>query len=359
MQYGNGLHEDVFEKAKQRSLSAFLEEALGVPARKNGSQTRMDSCPFCGASSPQSGKLRITSDRHWRCYQCEKWGTIVDAAMQLYPDCRTPLEAARYVADGNTRCVASPERIARERASDQVRREWGRWAVQRIRQASTDTFDQSVLRYLTQARGIASGVVQEAWRRGILAGMPGSAEVATQWLRAVVGDEGLVNAGLWLKDRDQPWIAGRPLIQFVDNCELAEFRILYKPKPGASTKKTLSVGLPGAPFFWRGADPTTCLVVEGCLEMLAGVTMGYRGHVVGTAGTGCWDLKWFEALGADGVQTFDLAFNNDARPDGNPGQEVQATLAKELVKVGLRVRDASPIEPGDINDALLRKLAKR
>ncbi len=351
---------DIFEDAKSNSLTAFLEMALGVAARKAGVQMRMDSCPACGASHIGSQKLRLTEDRKWFCYQCSNHGSIIDAAMRLYSDCRTPLDAARYVVTGDTRPAVSPEQIAQQRAHEDVRRKWAAWAVKRIHEASREQFDREVLRYLTGTRGLEPKIVQEAWRRGILAGLPSSREASTTWLRGVVGDDALRHAGLWKEDAAQPWIAGRPLLQFVDNRELAEFRIIYKPTD-PQRKKTLSVGMPGTPFFWRGQDGSRCLVVEGCLEALAALSMGYAGSVMGTAGVGCWSIEWFKALARTGVSTFDLAFNNDRKPDDprNPGQEAQADLARQLQALGLSTYDASPREAGDINDALLRRKSRR
>ena len=97
------------------------------------------------------------------------------------------------------------------------------------------------------------------------------------------------------------------------------------------------------------------------MEQLAALSMGYPGSVLATAGIGNWNMSWFKALAQQGVQVFDLAFNNDPEklmPDGSfgsPGRIAQKELAKELVEVGLRFTDASPKELGDINDALLRK----
>ncbi len=90
----------------------------------------------------------------------------------------------------------------------------------------------------------------------------------------------------------------------------------------------------------------------------------YRASCVSAAGTAAWNISWFKGLHSTGVSVFDLAFNNDdkRRADGaqyNPGQEAQAELAAELDQLGLPWTDASPREPGDINDMLLKKRANR
>lgn len=349
-------------EAKERSLRDFLETALGVESRSYGSYVRMDSCPNarCGASHKGSGKLRIDHDRDWYCFQCGEHGTIVDAAMRLYADCPTPVRAARYILTGDSRPAVSQEQVRQQREEDLVRKKWAAWAMKRIHEGSRDRFDRDVFRFLTATRGIDPRLVQEAWRRGVLAGLPATREAASQWLRSVVGEDALRYGGLWKEDAPHPWIAGRPLVQFVDNRECAEFRILFKPT-NPNVKKTLTSGMPGTPFYWEGEDASRCLVVEGCLEMLAALSMGYAGSVIATAGTGSWNLEWFRGLAKAGVSTFDLAFNNDANSANgrNAGQIAQAELAAELVKEGFATCDASPVEPGDINDALLRKQVKR
>lgn len=352
---------DVFEDAKKRSLCDYLESALGVKAYKSGSQVRLDACPHCGHSMVGSGKVRIKHDTHWQCYGCGQFGSIIDAAMWLTPGCSTPLLAAKDIAYGNTPPAISPVERQRQIEVDQRKIEWQVWVCQRIHEATRQKFEPAVWDYLLKTRGINPEVVTQAWKRGVLGTLPANREQATLWLRSVVGDVELHHAGLWKEESPSPWIAGRPLVQFVDNQQYAEFRILFKPTNG-KTKKSMAVGKPGVPYFWPGANPNKCLVTEGCLEVLAALSMGYDGSAIATAGTGSWRPSWFKGLAGEGVELFELAFNNDHRVNEsgeieNPGQENQRLLARELQALGLQCSDASPKEVGDINDALLRRKA--
>lgn len=358
-----GQFNDIFEEAKQRSLCDYLEAALGVTAYKSGSQIRMDACPNCGHSAAGSGKVRIRQDRVWQCFGCGEFGTIIDAAMFLTPGCETPLLAAKDIAHGLTPPTTSPVEKQRQIEADERKLGWQVWVCQRLHEATRQKFEPAVLDYLLRQRGLDPAVVTQAWKRGMLGTMPANREQATLWLRSVVGDSELHYAGLWKENTPAPWIAGRPLIQFVDNRQYAEFRVLFKPT-NAKTKKSLAVGKPGTPYYWEGEIRTKCLVTEGCLETLAALSMGYKGHLIATAGTGSWRLSWFKGLAANGVQVFDLAFNNDHRVNeqgeiSNPGQESQRALAKELQSNGLMYADASPKVVGDINDALLRQKARQ
>lgn len=360
MYIGQGI--DVFEEAKQRSLRDYLEAALGVAAYKSGSQVRMDACPHCGHSAAGSGKLRIKGDRTWHCYGCGEFGSIIDAAMSLTPGCETPLLAAKDITGGNTPPAISPVDRQRQIEADNRKIEWQVWANKRIHEASRQKFEPAVWDYLLRTRGINPDVVTEGWRRGMLGTMPANRDQATLWLCSVVGETELHYAGLWKEGSPNPWIAGRPLVQFVDNHENAEYRVLFKPTNN-KTKKSLAVGKPGVPYFWKGLNPTRCLVTEGCLEVLAALSMGYTGSLIATAGASSARLSWFKALAGQGVKVFDLAFNNDRRVDdsgviSNPGQENQLVLARELHAIGLQTADCSPKELGDINDALLRQKSK-
>ncbi|CAM8644477.1 hypothetical protein MCEMSEM18_03617 [Comamonadaceae bacterium] len=356
-----GEGEDVFKEAKERSLTDYLEAALGVTAYKSGSQVRMDACPnpACGHSAAGSGKVRLKGDRTWHCYSCNQFGSIIDAAMWLTPGCGTPLLAAKDIVYGNTPPAVSPQEKQRQIEADQRKIEWQVWVNQRIYEATRQKFEPAVWEYLLKTRGLNPEVVTQGWKRGIFGTMPPNREQATLWLKSVVGDTELHYAGLWKEDSPSPWIAGRPLVQFVDSQQYAEFRVLFKPTNN-KTKKSLAVGRPGVPYFWKGEDPEKCLVTEACLEMCAARSLGYTGSIIGMAGTGSWRTSWFKGLAAQGVRTFELAFNNDHRVDEdgeikNPGQQNQLLLARELQALGLHCSDASPKEVGDINDVLLRR----
>lgn len=350
---------DIFEEAKSRSLTDFLEKALLVSAHKVGSQIRMDSCPNCGPSAADSAKLRIRDDRTWQCYGCGEHGSIIDAAMHAYKSGWTALEAAYFVVEGVTTPAQSPGDIRAKQQEQSERKNYEVKALGLIYEATRAEFNSRVWDYLVGTRGLSPQVVQSAWEQGMLGTMPADREQAGIFLRRVVGDDLLFYAGLWKEDAPLPWIANRPLIQFVESHEFAEFRIIYKPN-NPKTKKSLAVGKPGTPYFWYGQDPSRCLVTEGCLELLAARSMGYHASCVSAAGTGSWNISWFKGLHSTGVEVFDLAFNNDDHKseDGtphNPGQEAQAELATELDQLGFTWNDASPREPGDINDMLLKK----
>ncbi len=214
---------DIFEEAKSRSLTDFLEKALLVPAHKVGTQIRMDSCPNCGPSALGSAKLRLKNDRTWQCYGCGESGSIIDAALHAYKSGWTPLEAAYFVVEGVTTPAQSPGDIRAKQQEQSERKNFEVQALRLIHEATRGEFDSRVWEYLIRTRGLSPQVVQSAWEQGMLGTMPSDREQASVFLRTVVGDDLLFYAGLWKEEAPTPWIAGRPLIQFVDSHEFAEF----------------------------------------------------------------------------------------------------------------------------------------
>jgi hypothetical protein len=354
---------DHFALAKERSLTAFLEQALQSTARGRGRKQRMDICPNCGASHVGSQKLEIVDDRYYACFGCGDNGSIIDAAMRLYSGLSTPLEAAKYVLDGNVTPALTHAEIAEQRKRDHLKHTLQAQCVQRMFEATRDKFDMGVYNYLRTQRCITPDVINWAWQQGLIGSMPSDRELATQWLLANVGEALLRQSGLWKEDHDRPWIAGRPFVQFFDSHKYAELRILYKPQPGSTTKKTLAIGLPDAPFWMQGEDSTRCLVAEAVLECLAARSMGYKGSAICASGTGSMNPDWLKGLySSNGIKVFDLAFNNDhdpSNPEHNPGQAAQSELGKKLNAMGIPWADASPHESGDINDALIRATRKK
>jgi hypothetical protein len=354
---------DAFEEAKKHSLTAFLEDNLGVSATKesSGGKRRMDSCPSCGPPSQSKQKLVIFCDASWHCHGCEHGGSIVDAALYLgYGS--TPLEAAKYVADGGgATCQRTPQeaREAKQKQANDVaiaRTE----VVKRLFQATRDYASVEVKRYLMDERCFTTKFIKEAHARGIIGTLPSYREGGLEFIKHYVGLDLMIQAGIYNQETGKSWLASYPLMQFMPGHVFAEVRRIWMPPPKEgfdAPSKTLGLGFcqtGQAPYYWDG-NRDRCLVTEGFMDLGASITMGYPHCGIAVPGISKWDIEWFVSLQQSGVKVFDLAYDNDLTSERNRGQEAQKILSDALSARGIPWANASPAE-GDLNDFLRKKV---
>ena len=103
------------------------------------------------------------------------------------------------------------------------------------------------------------------------------------------------------------------------------------------------------PWRWNEGKGTVALV-EGLIDLLSLVAMGYEDEVIAVPGCRQWNHAWNPLL-AD--RTVIIKFD----PDG-PGQAAAADLSSELQSEGIRAWVDCP-KDGDINDVLLASLRRR
>lgn len=355
---------DYFAEAKSLDLVEFLTAYLGKPKVATGS-ARFSCCPSCGESSSKSVKLEVKNagnTQHYNCYRCGAHGSIVDAAMQIW-GVNEPLEAAKMLLGENTpQAVSIPRRTAAP-ADDRRNQEALTTAIKRLRQVTAgqnlhDHRWRNAAKYLLEERCLPESVVQEAMDRMLLAFMPDNTSEAAQFLSDHLGQDLLMASGLWKAGKKIPGIAFRPIVAFLPGLTSAEFRIARKPRDGEN--KGMRYGVSGYPWFWRGNNPRGTMIVEGFIDMLSGVAMGYQGHIMALPGVNNWHPDMLEAFQKKNpeVTVYHITTDNDSDSELNPGR-TWAFKLKEIIEKNLRKKAEITLpESGDLNDALRRRTKK-
>lgn len=352
--------DDAFEAAKRLSLLAFFEKQVGTTAiKQRGLSATFNTCPSCGPARHRTKvRVSVTDDYLWRCFACGLGGSIVDAAACLWTF--TPLQAALHLTQGGIKVEnrANERKVKQWREDDERRRTAVRSVIAAIFEGTRRSWDHAVERYLVD-RGLTLDVISEAGRRGLLGALPSGPHAATQWLLHAVGEDQLRNAGLWELGKQRPWIAYRPLVFFLPGLASAEFRTL-SPRPrgdGDAVAKSVSIGRHESPYWWSAQQCTRCIVVEGMLDLLSAITLGYPGCAIGVAGVNNWRIEWFaHAARLHGVRQFDIAFDNDVDSDVNAGQLAANKLLHACAEAGLPAQLCPPAI-GDLNDLLRTRQA--
>lgn len=349
----------MFADAKRLSLVAFFEQNVAPPTRINGSQAMFDNCPGCGPARQKArDRVSVRVDSKWHCFACGAGGTIVDAAALLWNV--EPLEAARRLTHRQTEPPVHRDdrKVERWRAQDDERQQALRQALQVIFDATRRSWDLGVEHYLLD-RGISRDVIVEAGQRGLLGALPSDPDPATEWLLKVVGPQLLEGSGLWKRGKPRPWVAYRPLVFFPPGLSSAEFRVIPRVRPDRmSETKSISVGRHEAPYWWSRASDR-CLVVEGMIDLMSALVLGFEGCIIGVAGVANWRIEWFQhAAKRHGIRSFQIAFDNDVDSDVNHGQIAAQKLLQACTDAGLSVSLCPPLI-GDLNDLLQTQLAAR
>ncbi|MEB8487441.1 MULTISPECIES: toprim domain-containing protein [Acidithiobacillus] len=356
------MERDLFAEAKVLDLVAFLENYLGN-GKKEGKSYRFTACPQCGQSSAKSEKLSVTAGnsgtQHYRCYRCGAAGTIIDAAMAIW-GVHEPLEAAKILLGENAPRAVVIKRSDSKPAEPANDPQAMTAAITRIRQVTAnqnidDPRWRKAVAYLVEERCIPKAVVQEAMKRLILGFIPDDVSNAAQFLERSVGREILEASGLWKPGKKIPGISFRPIVSFFPKLTSAEFRIARSPVEGE--KKAMRYGVGSYPWFWRGSNPAATMLVEGAIDIMSAVALGYEGNILGLPGANSWQPEMLEAYQMKNPQTqvYHICTDNDVNQKDNPGR-MWAIKLKGIIEKNLRKRaDITLPESGDLNDALRRR----
>ena len=349
----------------QHSLVDFLESHLGVKARGQGQYVTFSACPACGASKdPMSTRISVRNDSTYKCFSCPDRGDVIHAAELLW-GLPSFLEAAKALAGdrGEHHKSTVPKRDrAKEEADAKAKTELMRTVFSKLQLACQEFHNEPVvMQYLTGTgegeRCLPIGVIREAQRRGMVGFLPSNASAAKKVLMQAIGKDQLQESGLWKPDKQLPGIAYRPLVFFLPGMSSAEFRVVGQVKDGWN--KSVRYGSLEYPYWWEGTDPQA-LVVEGVIDMLSAIAMGWRGHVMGIPGCNSVRQEWFVAA-ADRyeVKRWVIALDNDVNTESgrNPGQEWAARVSEMMTDVKLPNCIHAP-EAGDLND-IVRARAKK
>lgn len=351
---------DAFQEARRHSLIDFLERELGVKGRRSGKHMRYSACPACGPSEDLASTRLSATDTGFRCFACDAKGDIVDAASKLWA-C-SPLEAARRILSQpidhplpvfDRQQIKQEASLARQQTlslmQELLPKLWS--AIQPYQD------DPACLHYLSVERGLPISLVKEAQQRRMLGFLPADPRLAKEVLLTQVGEDLLRRAGLWKPDSRIPGVTYRPIVFFLPGYCAAEFRVLGVPKKDAV--KSIRYGITDKPWFWRGTFPKSALIVEGFIDMLSAVALGYRGHIIGLPGCNVWNPQWFPQIAKRWpIDMFHVCLDNDADDPKNPGQKWAGKICEALSEAKL-AHDLRVPSKGDINDILLRKAARK
>lgn len=372
--------EVVYAEVRELSLSNFLDSELNVKGKPLSGTVRYSECPWCGqADNNASNRLAVLEgDRMCHCHRCKEGGDIVKTAMQLWgtDNWETALRLTGKSRNTSTNVTPIKHRVI---VPDEDLKKLEAERAQHLREALTKIHaaasashkdEQACMDYLQIERSLPEDVIREAQRRKMLCFLPADPAKAKQFLLDNVGESLLKSSGLWKEGAKTPAICYRPIMFIMPGFNAAEFRIIGQPDNEDSPKSIRYGKHIKLPYVWRVEESSRAMVVEGFIDMLSAVALGYTGHVVGMPGTNSWNPEWFILIAQKlGVKKWFLALDNDSDEldelvDGkvvgtlkNPGQTWAAKLQEELTKLNMVNQLKSPPAHHDINDVLREKLA--
>jgi hypothetical protein len=198
------------------------------------------------------------------------------------------------------------------------------------------------MNYLT-GRGIASEVVIEGHRRGLLCSLPDDPAKAQNALTQFAGED-LKKTGY------DSWsgLYHRPVV-FTHGTRSIECRSIHDDATGP---RYIRYGTLDKPWIWDGVDKSRVMITEGCIDALSVVTMGWTGSVLALPGANTEvNPAWLKELHQQHGCVFYIGLDSD-KP-GNSGAEKTLAVATEA---GVPVQKIAPGtasgDTKDWNDAL-------
>lgn len=336
----------------QVRLVDFLVYALGEP-KKVGGNLRWSSCPVstCGPSKEGSHKVTLSGEgQYWRCFRCGGKGDVVAAAAAHF-GC-ADLEAAKKLLEKSEKAIPRVDIVPVQDVDVAAKNQAMMEAFECLHYRLSGYWDERVADYLTHSRMLPQNLVRSAWKeKGILRMLPFDPAASINLLKDACGEDLLRASGLWRDGAKAPGVAFRPLIFFLPKRDSAEFRLARDPK--RNEPKAIRYGHAELPWFWQG-KANHYAIVEGAIDMVSMIAMGYEGSVIGLPGCNNWRDEWLTGYAGKKVH---VVLDNDLDKD-NPGQHWAKKLSTVLVENGAKVIIKSPPPGQDINDILKQKLAK-
>jgi predicted RNA-binding Zn-ribbon protein involved in translation (DUF1610 family) len=324
-------------------MVANLPEILkgyGHILKKSGTGFYIRSCPVCGDGSKVSNRLSIFRgrDRGWRykCHSCGVSGSAVDwlifengydiwdAVHEI--NGTTPPQQAGNIVHHSPAIVAAEIDAKTETKNAAMRR-----VVGVLRACGYTT----ALSYLT-GRGIASEVVIEGHRRGLLCSLPDDSTKAQNALMQFAGND--------LAATEYSWGGAyhRPMI-FVHGSRSIECRSVRAESSGP---RFIRYGTIDRPWLWQGLDQSRILITEGCIDALSVVTMGWTGSVLALPGANAEvNPAWLKDLHQQHGCAFYIGLDSDKA--GTTGSEKILAVA---ASAGVPVRKIAPGTTGETKD---------
>lgn len=366
-----------FDAVHQMSISDFFEREFGLRGKKVGDTIRFSACPCCGEGPTASVRLAVfEDDMRYKCFRSGERGDIVDAAKLLWGgSTRDVIDRLLGRGSTNHQAPVIKPRIERDHAQDDIAAQKKasalRLAIEKIQAAAEIHKDEpACLDYLLIERSLPLDLIREAQRRKMLCFMPHDPKEAKAFLEQAVGEELLKASGLWKDGTKSPAVIWRPLVFIMPGFHSAAFRLIGNPTDD-DTPKEIRYGKGKLPWVYRTESSTSAMVVEGFIDMLSAVALGYTGHVVGLPGCNNWQPEWFHKIAAQlGVTRWIEALDNDneevddvdALKKGqklkNPGQFWANKLRELFNEMKMEHLHRSPPPEMDINDLLRERVKK-
>ncbi len=297
------MYDDIFERAKQEVDLLSLLSSYGFELRRFPSGYRSNRCPACGPSqNKNSTRLSVIPSENgywiWHCFCCNKTGDVI-TALQYLEGFYSPLDAAKWLlgeGEFEKKRRLQPVKSAPPPDEKDVS-EKNRARLEVIKNlltlASTCKGSRKrIWAYFIEQRRIPENIFREAIKKKLVFLLPDEPLVLNNTILSHIPLSRLQKADLLRKGKVKNLILLRPVISpFRQKGGLigAQFRAVDRDV-SPKTVNLVSTGL----WWWKGEEKAVC-VVEGVIDMLSLVAMGWRGCVLALAGTGLAD-KAIEVL---------------------------------------------------------------
>ena len=311
-------------------MPGFLRQ-LGLTVVPQGRSFGMDYCPKCQYGEHRGGNkvsIFVAEDGLWRwkCYSCNTSpSTLIDFAAQHW-GC-SDREAVDRINSANIPDIPTSGPQAPLPETDKVMAS----VLTKLRKNARCA---TAKKYLG-SRGIPETVIDEAFSRGLVYSYHSDPHEARHFLTEIVGFEMLRKAGLMKPNKTWPAIAFRPLVFPLGN-DGAEFRLTRAPT--GNEPKSIRYGKLHHPWWWKSQESAKAtLVVEGAIDGLSAIAMGWKGHVLSIPGASSWREDWFSGILQKYPNTiFYLGMDPDAA--GDLASENIACFLKNIGAQANRVR---------------------
>lgn len=362
-----------FDDIRQLSLTDFLSRQLRQEPRKMARSFRFSVCPDCGESSTKSVKLKVdVADRRCKCHACGFSGDILDVAMVLWGMNRQECINRLLNRSGTDNPIPTikPRKVIDQAVLDadaKQKAESLKLALTKLQELSTSYIsDQKCLDYLMIERNIPQSLIVEAQRRKMLGFLPSDPHECRKVVVDHLGMDLLHASGLWKEGKKASAIFFRPIMFFTPGAHAAEFRMLGEPNE--DNPKSICYGSAKLPYVWTQQGSDRGVVLEGFIDMLSSVALGYKGNVIALIGCGSFQRDWFPYLAKRlDIKHFVVAFDNDDEADAyvrdeknkllNPGQTAAQNLITVLKELKLDHQHRKPPLHVDFNSILQSRQA--
>lgn len=337
-----------FGKANSIYLPAFAR-GEGVEMKSQGRSFGSSFCPCCGEGEHKAGnKVSVFVSNEgiwrWKCFACNTPpSSAVDYASALWGV--TAKEAVERI---NRNLDIAPTTTAPTHfKATAVNAEDDNKSMEAALKLLFKSAGKNVATEYLGGRGIPAGIVQEAFERKLVMSTSANPHANLAFLMEVVGPTKLIDSGLLKAGKKWPAIAFRPVI-FPLGKDGAEFRAIKQY--GSDDVKSIRYGRLHHPWWWKSAtDTKSVMLVEGAIDALSVVSMGWQGHVLSLPGVSSWRQEWFEGIQKKYPSAhFFLGFDND-----KPGNDAAEAIGPVLERLGIIHSVYSPPSGNDWNDLLM------